>query len=182
MTGIFENYRDRQFLFLLGAVLLIALLFIHETRRHLRLQREIAAAIIGINQARAKEAAVMKMQEATTEKAALLAQYEQRIPIADSGFVWINRVVRGAAPKLALRISPPEFETLQLPLSSNYCCGSFDVRGSARLDELLQILQKIESDLPFARIQDLQFSFEQDRVNFSFSLLAILKLNADLES
>ncbi|MBA4147617.1 MAG: hypothetical protein H0X66_05840 [Verrucomicrobia bacterium] len=182
MKTFFKSHLARKFLLLVGAVLLIVMFLTHQSKRHLRLQKRISATAVAITKAKQTEVTLLDQQKSTVENMALLAEYEKRIPAADEGYVWVSRVVRGAVPSLALTVSPPEFDGTQAPLSPNYCCGTFDVRGSGRLDELLQVLQKVESDLPFARVRALHFSFSGEQVNFSFSLMAVMRLGHESES
>ena len=109
-----------------------------------------------------------------------LRKYEQAIPDAD-GYVWVSKVLHDATPKLFLVIDPPEINA-QLLSTPEYCTGLFRVRGSGSVDELLVILKKVEEELPFARVQDLQIAFAKNgesKTDFAFSLLAVLRMNEE---
>ena len=179
MKTFFESHPERRFLLLAGIVVVAIAFLVHQVRRQLQLRDSIVATGRFIKEAEQTEASIRAKEKWHAEQAALLSEYEVRIPEADNGFIWISRIVRDAAPALSARISPPELDDKEAPVSGDYCCGTFAVHGTGRMEELLQILQKIEADLPFARVRDLQLSVDQEFVNFSFSLMAVMRLNQD---
>ncbi len=115
------------------------------------------------------------------EKKSELRRMEQALPPAD-GYVWISRLLREANPRLPLTIDPPEMSQQEIVFAKEYCSGVFRVRGSGTVTDLLMLLRKIESDLPVASVQDLQFTFtdqKQALIDFNLSILAVMRLNEE---
>ncbi len=116
-----------------------------------------------------------------TEKKEQLRKMESAIPPAD-GYVWISRLIREANPRLRVAVDPPEMTQQEIIFAPEYCTGLFRIHGGGTMTDLLMLLRKIEAELPFAHVQELQFVYpdpKESRIDFNISLLAIMRLNEE---
>ena len=166
-------------------LIIVIVLFVIDSQQLQRLFRLDADAATLLREKRdllVKQKHYSESQKIVTDRIAQLREYERFIPNAD-GYVWISKILHEAALKLPLTIDPPEISG-QLISAPEYCTGLYRVRGTGSVDDLLVILKKIEEDLPFSRVQDLQIAFSKTpgaKVDFSFALLAVLRMNEDSE-
>ncbi len=168
---------------LVVVVLVLGIGLVEESRRHVRLQNECSAVSGKKVALLEKQKIAARSEKIFKERFARLAEYEKKIPQAD-GFVWISSILQEAAPDLTLNIEPPEMSGQKVLTPPEYCSGIFRVKSAGHMEDLIALLTKIESSAPFARVQELHVVFvrpEKNEIEFSFSLLVVMRLNEELE-